>query len=170
VTRIPLLTDREALDAEQAQVYDRVVESRGSLVRPFQVMLHSPAMARWVAEVGHAVRFESGLDGPDRELAILATARALGCGYIWETHLDHARHAGVSPEAIAALDGREGDLTERERLLVAFVGELWATGTVTEEVFVAVREALGTKGAVELAVTVGYYAMLGLTMNVCGAG
>ena len=47
------------------------------LLRPFEVLLHSPSMAEAVAELGHVVRFGSHLADADRELVTLATGRAL---------------------------------------------------------------------------------------------
>ena len=81
--RIDLIEDPADLDAERSELYEWIVESRGQMVRPFQVLLHAPRPARHVAHLGHVVRFASGLDGDVRELAILATGRAHGCRYVW---------------------------------------------------------------------------------------
>ena len=169
MARIPLITERSGLSDEQAAVFDRIVGSRGSLIRPFQVLLHTPELAARIGEVGHAIRFQGGLEGPDRELVILAAGRVLGCAFVWESHLGSAREAGVRPEAIAALEGSGGELTAWERLLVSFVEELSRTGTVSGEVFSELHRDLGTPGIVELSVVVGYYTMLGLVMSVNGA-
>ena len=73
--RIHLIGERGELGGEAAELYDRIVESRGSMVRPFRVFLHAPHLARHIARLGHEVRFESALPGADRELAILAAGR-----------------------------------------------------------------------------------------------
>lgn len=169
MARIPLITDREGLVPEARAAFDRIVESRGELLRPFQVLLHVPAAAARVAELGHALRFGSGLEDRDRELVTLATGRARGCAYVWDSHVEAGIEAGVRPEAIAALEGEEGGLDEREEALVAFVDELCRTGAVTDRTFAAVHDLLGTSGTVELAVVVGYYTMLGLAMSACEA-
>ncbi|MGZ8583677.1 MAG: carboxymuconolactone decarboxylase family protein, partial [Actinomycetota bacterium] len=109
MSRIPLITARDDLDAGGRVAFDRIVESRGSILRPFEVLLHAPAMAERVAELGHVVRFESHLTDADRELVTLATGRAHGCAFVWGSHLEAARAAGVGPDTIAALeaDGRD---------------------------------------------------------------
>lgn len=106
MARIDLIDSHDGLGPEQAELYDWIIESRGTLVRPFQVLLHAPRQAEHLARLGHVVRFESGLSGADRELAILATGRAHGCDYVWDTHVGIARREGVSPEALAYSTGR----------------------------------------------------------------
>jgi AhpD family alkylhydroperoxidase len=169
VSRIPLITARDDLDAGGRVVFDRIVESRGTILRPFEVLLHAPAMADKVAELGHVVRFESHLTDADRELVTLATGRAHGCAFVWESHLESARAAGIEPDTIAALEGDGGELGTREAALVSFVNELCDTSSVSDEGFRAAHDLVGTPGMVELALTVGYYTMLGYTMSACGA-
>lgn len=168
MARIPLVTDRDGLDAEGRAAFDRITESRGELPRPFEVLLHAPAMARRAAELGQIVRFESHLPDRDRELVTLATGRAHGCRFVWESHLDAARAAGVEPDTLAALE-RGDDLGGRDGILVSFASELCRTGEVSDRTFEAARELLGTPGTVELALTVGYYTMLGYAMSACDA-
>jgi 4-carboxymuconolactone decarboxylase len=162
--RVPLISGRDRLDPDARAVFDRIVESRGALLRPFEVLLHSPAIADQVAALGHVVRFGSHLADADRELATVATGRATGCAFVWTSHLDAARSAGVEPDTLAAIDVG-GVLDGRERALVEFVRELCATGRVSDESFRGVHDLLGTQGTVELALTVGYYMMLGAVMG-----
>lgn len=165
MSRIGLIASRDELDTEARDVFDRIVESRGTMPRPFEVLLHSPVMAEKVAELGHVIRFESHLTDADRELATLATGRAHGCAFVWESHLGAARSAGITPDTIAALESDASNLGAREATLVALVDELCETGAVSDETFRAVVDLLGTPGIVELVLTVGYYTMLGYAMS-----
>jgi len=165
--RIPLIATMDGLDAEARSAYERIVESRGEVTRPFQVLLHAPAIARSMAELGHVIRFGSHLVDADRELVTLATGRAIGCGFVWESHLATAISAGVRQEAIAALEGDRRGLAEQERILVAFVDELCEANTVSDGTFAAAHELLGTPGTVELVSTIAYYTMLGRVMGAC---
>ena len=56
--RVPLLNKREGLSEAQETVFDWIVESRGTMIRPYEVMLHVPEMARPAAELGHQIRYE----------------------------------------------------------------------------------------------------------------
>jgi 4-carboxymuconolactone decarboxylase len=165
VSRIPLITTPEELDAGGRLVFERIVESRGTILRPFEVLLHAPAMADTVAELGRVVRFSSQLADADRELVTLATGRTHGCAFVWESHLEAARKAGIEPDTIAVLEGDGSGLGVREAALVSFVNELCETSSVSDETFRAVHDLVGTSGMVELVLTVGYYTMLGYTMS-----
>lgn len=164
MARIELIDRKDGLAPGQARLFDWIVGSRGELVRPFQVLLHAPEQAEHIARLGHVVRFESGLDGADRELAILATGRAHGCDYVWDTHVALARREGTSPEAIAYLDGDTGGLAPREAAILDMVRELCSGSSLSASTFARVESHLGTKGVVDLSVLVGYYTMLGYAM------
>ena len=164
MARIELIDGKDGLAPEQADLYDWIIQSRGTLVRPFQILLHAPSQAEHIARLGHVVRFESGLDGATRELAILATGRAHGCQYVWDTHMGIALREGVRPEAIKYLDGSVDDLSEREAAILDTVRELCESSSLSEPTFGRIEAELGAGSAVELSVLVGYYTMLGYTM------
>ena len=169
MARVDVLDDERDLTPEQRTVADRIAESRGEVSRPFQLLLHTPVLAERVAELGHVIRTGSSLADADRELVTLAAGRAIGCSFVWESHLRAATAAGVAPATIAALDRDSADLGARERLLVSFVDELCRTRPVSEATFFAVPRLLGVPAVVELALTVGYYTMLGSVMGACDA-
>jgi 4-carboxymuconolactone decarboxylase len=168
MARIPLVDDREALDPDGRAAFDSIAASRGELTRPFALLLHSPELARRVAELGHAVRFGSRLADADRELVTLATGRAHGCAFVWDSHLDAARDAGVGLEVVAAIEGGRAELAglgERERVLVSLARELCAGAEVSDSTFEAAHALLGTPATVEVVLTVGYYTMLSYAMG-----
>lgn len=165
--RIPLVERKDDLSAEARRVWDEIAQSRGRVVGPFTALLQSPELARRVAHLGAYVRFESALRPVQRELAILATARAMDCRYEWAAHVPLARDAGVRPEAIAAIRDRNAPagLTPEEAEIVAYVTRLLRDHRVDEATFAAARERLGDPSLVELTATAGYYAMLACALN-----
>jgi len=169
MARVPLITTKDGLDAEQAAVFDWLLESRGKMLRPFEVLLHQPVLARGTGELGSTIRFATSIPDADRELAILATGRAHGCQYVWDSHLPNAEAAGVRPEAITALADGSGGFTKNEAALVELVDQLRQTSSVSDELFGMLQETYGTTGVIELTMTIGYYTMLGYTMSACGA-
>lgn len=171
MARIPLITERtDDLTAAQADTFEWVVGSRGSMIRPFEVLLHTPTIARLVAELGAQIRFESTLSDHDRELVILTAAHAHDCSFEWNSHRPLAEAAGVRPEVIDHLrTGAAVELSDTESLLIRFVRELCTSSTVPEDTFAAARGHLGERGIVELSATVGYYTLLGYVMGACDA-
>ena len=169
MARLPLLTDRHGLSAAQQAVFDWIVESRGKMLRPFEVLLHRPEVARPAAELGHQIRYEGSLSDHDRELAIITVAKAHNCGFEWDTHVGLARAAGVADTTIADLEGG-GPVEPPDGVIVGFVRELCATSTVSDSAHAAVADRLGAAGAVELSTLVGYYTLLAFVMNAADAG
>ncbi|MGH8927574.1 MAG: carboxymuconolactone decarboxylase family protein [Acidimicrobiia bacterium] len=170
MARVRLITDRDGLSPEQAATFDWVVESRGRMIRPFEVLLHAPGIARHVAELGAKIRFDSSLSDHDRELVIITAARVHDCGFEWVTHLPLARSAGVRPEVIEHLtDGTDVDLLDTEDLLIGFVRELSAASRVSERNFNRAKLLLGETGVVELSATIGYYTLLAMVMGAADA-
>ena len=170
MARIELITERDGLSEAQVEAFDRVVESRGKMIRPFEVLLHTPGLALAASELGRQIRYEGLLSDHDRELAIITTGKALGCEFVWGSHIDIARGVGVSESAIEYLQTGRGDLSPAEVSVVAFVRELCSDHTVSDTTH---RNAAGSLGAdaavVELSCLVGYYSMLGYAMNAAGA-
>ena len=167
--RIPLLSQREGLTERQLAIFDWVVDSRGEMIRPYEVLLHAPGLARPAAELGHQIRYEGELSDHDRELAIITAAKAHDCGFEWDSHVHLARGAGVSETAIEALQSGESAFTESEAVIVTFVQELCAESDVSDSRVTEVSEHLGGHGpVVELAGLVGYYTFLAYVMKVAG--
>lgn len=171
MARVRLITDRDqGLSPEQMETFDWVVESRGRMIRPFEVLLHSPEVARHTAELGAKLRFDSSLSDHDRELVIITAARIHECVFEWDTHLPLARAAGVREEVIAHLTADGGtELMDSESLLIGFVRELCARSTVSLETFSRAKGLLGEAGVVELSATIGYYTLLAMVMGACDA-
>jgi len=170
MARIELLTSTEGLNDVQREIFEWVVESRGKMIRPYEVLLHAPGLARPAAELGHQIRYEGQLSDHDRELAIITAAVAHDCAFEWDSHVGIARDAGVSETAISALESGEGEFSAAEAVIVDFVRELCADSDISDASFARVTEQLGNSGpVVELAGLVGYYTFLAYVMKVAGA-
>lgn len=165
--RIPLIESKDELPAEHHAAFDLIAQSRGKVAGPFGVLLHSPEVAKRAAHLGAYIRFESALSGVHRELAILATARAMDCRYEWSAHVPLAKKAGVRAEAIAAIRDRRppAGLAPDEAEIVAYVTGLLRAHRVDEPTFRALRERFGTQGLVELTAAAGYYSMVACVLN-----
>ncbi|MBI3743888.1 MAG: carboxymuconolactone decarboxylase family protein [Chloroflexi bacterium] len=137
----------------------------GRIPRPLQLMLHSSGVSASVSDLMKALQGETSLDLVTRELAVLTISRLLDCAFEWTFHERSAAKAGVRPEAITAIKSRRWEaLDDAERRVVEYVRQVVAN-RVTDDTFRGVEAVLGTRGAVELTVTVGYYVMLCTTTN-----
>lgn len=166
-SRLPPITEREAVPEEQRHHFDAIAESRGSVRGPFSVLMHSPELAGRVGHLGAYVRYEGVLSGRVRELAIITTARAFDAAYEWAAHVPIAREAGVPDATIDAVaDGAPADaLPETDALVVRYGRELLGDHRVTDDTFAAARERFGEQGVTELTATMGYYGLVACVLN-----
>lgn len=149
--------------AEQRRVVDLIASGpRGTVPSPFLAMLDAPLLAEAIQNVGAAIRFSSTLPDALREIAILATAGAVRCGYEWNYHAPIARAAGVADDVIAATlpDAPPMAAEELAAIVIALCRALVATGEAGPAELAAAVERLGRTGATELVAIAGYYRLL----------
>ena len=164
--RVPLV-DKDTATPAQLAAWDRIAQSRGCVAGPFAALLHSPELARRVAETGHYVRFERPLTEAERELAIITVARMLDAQYEWAAHAVLARKAGVRDEVIAAVRERRAPagLTPAEAQVHAYAVALLREHRVSDEAFAGLQKRFSLEGLVDLTATIGYYAMIACALN-----
>src|SRR5580658_10595048 len=101
--RLPL-PRRDELSGEALAAFDRLADPAGGTLRglrgPGGIQLHSPELSRRSRPLNHYLRYESGLGGRARELAILVTARELDSQFEWAAHEPAAIAEGVAPEIV----------------------------------------------------------------------
>ncbi len=167
MARIATINKKDELPAAEQHIYDEIAASRGVVGGPWLALLHSPELAGRTAHLGSFVRFESSLDHKIVEFAALVSARELECKHEWAAHIANGQKAGISIEAIRAVYEKKGaeHFSSEDAQIVSFVREILHSHRVSETTFQALYGRLGEKGFVELAATVGYYAMLACTLN-----
>lgn len=158
------------LDPDQQAAADALIAGpRGGVYGPFRPLLHRPPLLRAVAGLGESLRYAGTLDGALREWTICAVARETANVFEWDMHLPLAQAAGVSPEALAALE-RGAPLPAALRadlaLAHAVTGELLRGHRMSEATYEASLRSWGEAGTVELLTLVGYFAMVCELMNV----
>lgn len=159
---------REELSHDEQSAFDHITASRGHIGGPFTVLVRSPELGKRICDVGAYVRFESGLPANLRTIAVMCVARTFNCRFEWAGWTKQAREAGVSEEIITAIRERrhpEG-LSPEEELVVAYGMQLLSPEhRVDQATYDAVVERFGTKGAIDLTMNFGYFAMLSFALN-----
>ena len=169
MTRLPNLTKRDEVPSELIEAYDRVAAARQGVVSgPYGILLHSPELALRTAVLGEYTRWNSALTDRQTETGVLAMARELNANVMWASHVKIGTEAGVPAatiEAIATrvpLDAHDPD----EAAIVRYVRELMGpTHRISDATFEAARTALGDQGVVDLTGLLGYYSIVGYTLN-----
>jgi 4-carboxymuconolactone decarboxylase len=153
----------------QRRVHDLIVAGRrGRFGGPFQLLIRAPEICEPAAQLGEHLRWGTSL--PDRlsELAIITTARFWRAQYEWYAHAPLAEKAGVPAAAVEAI--RRGDTPSFEQKDEALVyrtcNELFKTQRLSDASFAEAVAALGEAGVVEVIALIGYYTLIGNTLNV----
>ena len=168
MARLPAAS-RESVPENQRSTFDELVKAQGAVPArgPGSVMIHVPKAHQAMNALNRYLRNESTLPKKLQELAMLVTARELDCQYVWNAHAASARASGIANATVDALRERTAlpALSDDEAAVVRYGQELFRTHRVSRGTFQLVEEQLGARGAVELGLLMGNYALLALLVN-----
>ncbi len=169
MARLPVVS-RDMVPEQFREAFDELTaESSGSITSgPNSIIINSPEMARRRTHLSNYLRFETTFPKRVQELAILVTARAMDCQYIWNAHVSDARRAGVSEDIFEALrDNRQlPEMSADEQAVVNYATEFFKTHQVKPETFQAALDQFGPQHLVELTALIGHYAQTAFFLNV----
>lgn len=168
MARLAPITSKSQVAPEGHAAVDSIVKSRGALQGPFTMFLHAPEMAGRVAHLGAYVRFEGELDMRVRVLAAMTVARELDAVYVWGAQTGSARKQGVPESTITAIrEQHSRGVPPEDAQIIDFTRRLLREHRVDDATFAAMRKRLGERQLLELTGSIGYYAMLAMTVNAC---
>jgi 4-carboxymuconolactone decarboxylase len=169
--RLALIDEAKMNDAQHALLDSLRAGPRGASITPrgpFAVWMHAPEFGELAQRLGAHCRYNTALPPRLSEFAILCTARLWRAQYEWFAHAPMAEKAGVKPKTIENLRlGRAPKTAPNdERLIYAFIQELYKTRRVSDRMYRRLQLLLGNTAAVELVGILGYYALISMTLNV----
>jgi 4-carboxymuconolactone decarboxylase len=157
-----LLDPLDSLTPEAKRVYDKITAKRGAVRGPFASLMHHPALAERVGDLGEYLRFGGTLPGDIRELAVLITARAVNQPYEWVAHARIARSEALPDDVIDRVRTR-GDLAAlppRYARPARVLQHVLAYESIPPELQEEVQRELGITGLMELVVLAGHYRLI----------
>jgi 4-carboxymuconolactone decarboxylase len=132
------------------------------------MFLHAPELAGRVAHLGAYVRFEGGLDMRVRVLAAMTVAREFDAEYVWGAQAGSARRQNVPESTITAIrEKHTRGVPAEDAQIIEFTRRLLREHRVDGATFQALRSRFGESGLIELTGSIGYYALLAMTVNAC---
>jgi 4-carboxymuconolactone decarboxylase len=156
MTGLPLPAD-EDLAPETREVLDNLPP-----LNVFRAVASVPASFRPFLQLGGSLLAGPEIDPRNREIAILAVARATNAAYERAQHEQLARNVGVSDEEIAAI--RDGDaeaaLDADGALAFAAATEISRDVQLSDATLERVIDRWGIAGAAELILCCAYYNMV----------
>src|SRR6516165_11907551 len=153
--RLPL-PRREHLDDAGQRTYDSLAEPEGGTIRglrgPGGILLHSPDLSRYIRPLNRYLRYESGLGGRVRELAILTTARELDSQFEWAAHESEAFAEGISREIVEIIKRRTdtSGLDETDAIVIELGREIFGARQVSPATFARALRQFGRRALVNL--------------------
>jgi alkylhydroperoxidase family enzyme len=127
--------ERSALPEDYRYLYD---DNENGELNVYRALGNNPELLQSLMRWGTTVVASSGLDRPDAEVVLLATARAVDSQYLWDLHVPLAAGSGLDRSAIRAIGERRfEDLPARREALGAY-----ATAFVDRAVDAAHHDAL----------------------------
>ena len=172
MARIPPVT-RDRVREDLRRIFDEVSSGLGGVgTGPMSVLKYSPEMARRAIPLFQYVRNESSLPQKVRELAMLTTARATDCPYIWNAHVALGRQAGLRDDVVDALRDRQPlpPMAAEEAVVITLGREFFQTHRISQDTFDVALAQFGPQGLVELTTLMGFYAMLAFNANAVDLG
>ena len=168
MARLPMVA-RDMVPEQFRDAFDQLTADSGGMITtgPGSITINSPEMALRRAQLTAYLRFESTFSKRIQELAIISTARAMDCQYVWNAHAPAARREGVSDALVDAIRDNEPlpSMAPDEAAVVAFCREFYTNHIVTQETFDAALEQFGTQHLVELTTLMGGYAQIAFILN-----
>ena len=161
--RLPL-PSREDLDEAGRRIYDSLADPTGGTLRglrgPGGILLHSPQLARYARALNRYLRYEAGLGGRVRELAILITARELESQFEWAAHEPEALREGVSRDIIETIKHRlvTDGLDAADAIVIELGREIFGARKVASRTFARALKHFGPRALVDLVALMGNYA------------
>jgi 4-carboxymuconolactone decarboxylase len=147
---------------EAKKVYEKISAKRGAVRGPFASLIHHPAVAEKVGDLGECLRFGGTLPGDLRELAILIIARSVNQGYEWVAHAKIAKNEKVPDDVIERVRTK-GDLSTlppRYAKPARVVQHVLAYESIPQKLADEVQGELGVTGLMELVVLAGQYRLI----------
>jgi 4-carboxymuconolactone decarboxylase len=168
MARVPLVR-REQVPEQFREAFDALTAESGGVIAsgPGSITINSPEMARRRNHLTSYLRYETTFPKRIQELAIITTARAMDCPYVWNAHAPAARRAGVSDALIDALRERQPlpPMSADEAAVVNYAMEFFQTHKVSQKTFQAAVDQFGAQHLTELTVLMGSYAQTAFILN-----
>ena len=168
MARLPVVS-RDMIPEEFLEAYDELIAANGGPVTggPGSITINSPEMARRRGRLTEYLRFESTFSRQILELAIIVTARAMDCPYVWNAHAPAARREGVSDALVDAIRDTKPlpEMSAAESAVVNYGQEFYATHKVSQPTFQAAIDQFGAQHLVEITTVMGSYAQVAFILN-----
>lgn len=168
MARLPVVSSNMVPEEFREAFTEVTTPSGGSITGgPGSFTINSPEMAKRRNHLTSYLRYETKFPKRILELAIITTARAMDCQYVWNAHAPAARKEGVSDALVDAIRDRRAlpDMAADEAAIVNYGNEFFKNHKVSQPTFDKALEQFGAQYLVELTTLMGHYAQTSFYLN-----
>jgi uncharacterized peroxidase-related enzyme len=159
--RVPLL-ERDAVPADIAALYDKLLADRGVVPNMFKALSGIPDLVLGIAAYLKPLMCEGALTGWYKELIATRVASLNRCDYCVSAHRHLALKRGATLGQVASYDNFEnGPFTEKEKAGFRYASLLHQSGhAVNEAAFDALSEHFDAQEIIELTAVASAFEMI----------
>jgi uncharacterized peroxidase-related enzyme len=152
---VSYVTDEEAGE-KLRPVFAGMEKAIGAVPNIFRAMAHSPEMFQAFLSLNGALG-KTQLEGKLRELAYIKTSELNDCDYCLHHHRALGKKAGLTDRQVNETSKSEGSdaYDDLQRLVMQYAEQVTRHINVEDALFARLKESLGDRELVELAMTVG---------------
>lgn len=152
---VSYVTDQEAGDKVKT-VFAGMEKAIGAVPNVFRAMAHSPEMLQAFLSLNNTLP-KTQLDGKLRELAYIKTSELNGCDYCLHHHRALGKKAGLDDRQVNETAEFETSdaYDELQRQVMRYAEQVTRHINVDDALFASLKQSLGDREIVELAMTVG---------------
>jgi 4-carboxymuconolactone decarboxylase len=166
--RMPPIPMDKMSDAQKSAVKELLSGPRKTVEGPFIPLLRSPEFMNRLQKMGEYLRYNTNLGPSISEFIILITARQWAQQFEWDSHVELAKKAGVTPEITTAIsEGRRpAGMSADQEIVHNFCTELLHNQCVCDATYTRALNRFNEQGVIDITGICGYYSLLGMIMNV----
>lgn len=146
----------------------KLTNSDGSLVGPFNLMVHEPRLGAAMQKLGGIILYRGSLTARAREIAILCVAAHQQSEFERSAHEAIGRAAGLTEAEMAAIAAKESlSLSDPSEVCVLNISRaLLEEGDLNDTAYKEAVVMLGEPGLIELSTVIGYYSLVALQLRI----
>jgi 4-carboxymuconolactone decarboxylase len=169
MARLPIVS-ADMVPEEFRAAFEEVTAPAGGSITggPGSFTINSPEMAKRRNHLTSYLRYETKFAKRIQELAIINTARAMDCQYVWNAHVGPARKEGVADALVDAIRDRKPlpAMASDEEAIINYGSEFFKDHKVSQPTFDKALKEFGAQQLVELTTLMGHYAQTSFYLNV----
>lgn len=157
-----------AMSPEMKDAYDYTVQLRGIVPGPHKIWLANAKLSRTIVPVGSYYQKQSTLSKTEIEIVtILTNARWLSAYGTYEHEGIGELLGHLPPETVQRMIGGQtvSFADERQQVVYDLASALVAPRIVSAGLYQRAKKALGEAGIVDVAVLIGWFTMVSMTLN-----